>query len=66
MKKATVNGFSITCLFALDDKATIRDVRKKNKNLVANSKAHKMPMRLLEPSFVAYVGHGKLLLDASF
>lgn len=57
MKKATVNGFSVTCLFALDDKATIRDIQKKNKNLVANSKAQNMPVRLLEPLFVAYVGH---------
>lgn len=61
MKKATVNGFSVTCLFALDDKATIRDVRKKNKKLVANSKAHKMPVRLLEPSSIDYVGHCKCL-----
>ena len=61
IKKAAVNGFSVTCLFALDDKATIRDVRKKNKNLLANSEAHKMPVRLLEPSFVVYVGHCKCL-----
>ena len=62
IKKATVNGFSVACIFALDDKAKIMDVRKKSKNLVANSKAHKMPVRLLEPSFVSYVGHCKLFL----
>ena len=60
IKNATANGFSVTCPFAIDEKATIMDVRKKNnKSLVTNSKAHKIPVQLLEPFFVAYVRHCK-------
>ncbi|XP_068691497.1 uncharacterized protein [Montipora foliosa] len=58
IKNTTANGFSVTCPFAIDEKASIMDVRKKNnKSLVTNSKAHKIPVQLLEPSFVAYVRH---------
>ena len=30
IKNAMANGFSVTCPFAIDEKATIMDVRKKN------------------------------------
>lgn len=61
MKKVTVNGFSVICLFVLDDKVIIYDVRKKNKKLVVNFKVYKMLVRFLELLFIDYVGYCKCL-----
>ena len=60
IKKATVNGFSTTCAFALNERATLKEVRnKKDKNLTGNFKAHKIPTSHLVPEFVAYIKHRK-------
>lgn len=60
IKRITFNGFSVTCTFAINERATLKDVRRKtDRELVGNAKAHKIPLQLLDPSLVEYIRHSK-------
>lgn len=62
IKRMTVNGFSVTCNFAWNERATLRNIRKKaDRKLMGNLKAYKIPYHLLNPSFVEHIRHGKSL-----
>lgn len=58
IKRINFNGFSVTCTFAINERATLKDVRRKtDRELVGNAKAHKIPLQLLDPSLVEYIRH---------